>query len=150
MRCIGVYGHVETSKKKHMWTLLRRLVGLSSSPWLCFGDFNEILYLDDKNIGIDREASMIKKFRDVVHDCNLRDFSCKCYPFTWSNRRFSSHFIEKQLNRFLCRKDWTNFFHDQVATNLVTWCLYHNPVLMDVMSKGEKRHYNRSTFLRTH
>lgn len=93
---------------------------------------------------------MIKEFRDDVHDCNLRDLGYKGYPFTWSNRRFSSHFIEKRLNRFLCSKDWTNFFHDQVATNLVTWCLYHNPVLMDVMGKGEERHYNRITLSRTH
>ena len=48
MRITGVYGHPEIGQKKHTWTLLRWLTGLSFSPWLCFGDFNEVLYLDEK------------------------------------------------------------------------------------------------------
>ena len=55
-RYTGVYGHPEAQQKKHTWTLLRRLSGLSSKPWLCFGDFNEILSLDEKSEG------MIKTF----------------------------------------------------------------------------------------
>ncbi|KAH9672148.1 reverse transcriptase domain-containing protein [Citrus sinensis] len=35
-RCTGVYGHPEAQQKQHTWTLLRRLSGLSSKPWLCF------------------------------------------------------------------------------------------------------------------
>lgn len=41
--CTGVYGHLETNQKKHTWTLLRRLSGLFSLPWLCFEDLKEIL-----------------------------------------------------------------------------------------------------------
>lgn len=41
-RCIAVYGHLEANKKYHTWTLLKRLVGLFSYLWYCFGDFNEI------------------------------------------------------------------------------------------------------------
>lgn len=31
MRCIGIYGNPETAQKRHTWTLLRRLAGLSST-----------------------------------------------------------------------------------------------------------------------
>ena len=47
-RCTGIYGHPEAAKKQHTWKLLRRLETLSSLPWLCFGDFNEVLNLNEK------------------------------------------------------------------------------------------------------
>lgn len=47
-RGTGIYGHPQASQKKHTWTLLRRLAGLSSLPWLCFGDFKKILSLNEK------------------------------------------------------------------------------------------------------
>lgn len=105
MRCIGIYDHPETNQKKHMWTLLSKLAGLSSSSWLCFGDFNEIMHFNEKNRGNNRELSMITDFREVVQDCNLRDLGCNGYSFTWSNRRFGTHFIEERLDRFMCSND---------------------------------------------
>lgn len=81
MRCTGVYRHPEASQKKHTWTLLRRLVGLSSSPWLFFGDFNEILHLNEKNRGNDRDANWINDFREVIRECKLRDLGCIGHPF---------------------------------------------------------------------
>ncbi|KAL9420507.1 hypothetical protein AB3S75_038141 [Citrus x aurantiifolia] len=42
-RCTGVYGHPESEQKKHTWSLLRRLAGMSSLPWLCFGILTKFL-----------------------------------------------------------------------------------------------------------
>ncbi len=39
----GFYGNAETYKWKESWVLLKHLSHLSSSLWLCMGDFNEIL-----------------------------------------------------------------------------------------------------------
>ena len=52
-RCTGVYGHHESSQKRHTWTLLRRLAGLFTFPWLYFGDFNEILDFKEK-LGVEK------------------------------------------------------------------------------------------------
>ena len=46
-----MYGHLEVNKKWHTWTLMRRLSGLFFYPWICFGDFNEIQNLNEKNWG---------------------------------------------------------------------------------------------------
>lgn len=95
MRSTGVYGHPEMSQKKHTGTLLRRLVGLSCSPWVCFGNFNEILHLDEKNGQNDRDVYMISEFRDAIQVCNLKDLGFTGHPFTWSNMRFGPPFIEE-------------------------------------------------------
>ena len=59
--------------KRHTWTLLRRLAGLFNYPWLCFGDFNEILNLNEKLGGNDRCLNMVAEFREAVTDCSLVD-----------------------------------------------------------------------------
>lgn len=81
-RCTGVYGHPEMQQKQHTWTLLRRLAGLSNLPWLCFGNFNEILNPNEKCGGKDRNLNMVMSFREAVQDCNLVDLGCTDYPFT--------------------------------------------------------------------
>lgn len=100
-RCSEIYGHLEVGQKHHTWTLLRRLVGLFAYPWICCGDFNEILNLNEKTGGNDRNLSMVADFREVINECKLSDIECRCYPFTWSSRRFGPHFMEEKLDRFL-------------------------------------------------
>ncbi|GMY22353.1 hypothetical protein FCV25MIE_17594 [Fagus crenata] len=39
----GFYGNPETHKRRESWALLKHLSHLSSSPWVCIGDFNEVL-----------------------------------------------------------------------------------------------------------
>lgn len=53
--------------------------GLSSSPWLCFGDFNETLNLNEKTGGLDRDVKMIVDFIESVKDCNLMDVGCNSF-----------------------------------------------------------------------
>ena len=119
MRCIGVYGHPQASQKKHTWTLLRRLTGLFSLLWLCFGDFNEILNLNEKRGRLDRSADAINEFRAAIRDCKLFDLGSRGHPFTWSNRQFGPQLIEEMLDRFFCNQEWRTNFHDDLATNLV-------------------------------
>ena len=132
MRCTGVYGHPEANQKNHTWTLLRRLAGLSSSPWLCFGDYNEILHPSEKSGGNDRNLNSINEFREALRDCELMDVGYTGYPFTWSNGRFGSGFVEERLDRFACNKAWSDFFVDCAASNLDTWSSDHCPMLMVV------------------
>lgn len=104
-RCTGIYGHPEVEQKHNTWTLLHRLAGLSSLPWLCSEDFNEILHLNEKAGRHKRCASAVNEFREAIKECRLSDLSCKGRPFTWSNRRFGPHLVEERLDRFLCCKN---------------------------------------------
>lgn len=103
-RCTGVYGHPESEQKKHTLELLRSLAALSSLPWFCFGDFNEVLNLNKKIGGNEKRVTMVNEFREAIRDCDLKDLGSGGYPFTWSNRRFGPHIIEEKLDRFLCNR----------------------------------------------
>ena len=51
-RLTGVYGHPEEQRKKETWALLQHLHSRASMPWICSGDFNEILSSDEKSGGV--------------------------------------------------------------------------------------------------
>ncbi|KAH9799959.1 reverse transcriptase domain-containing protein [Citrus sinensis] len=149
-RCTGVYGHPETAQKRHTWTLMKRLASLSSLPWLCFGDFNEILHLSEKKGGSARDVNMISEFRDAIRECSLADLGCTGRFFTWSNRRYGPNFIEERIDRFLCNKEWGNYFQELAATNLESWTSDHSPIMMEVVKKGVEQICKRQSWRRIH
>ena len=74
------------------------------------------MHLHEKNGGNERNLNMVAEFREATQSCNLQNMGCKGYPYTWSNRRYSAHFIEERLDRFLCSKDWGNKFQETVRS----------------------------------
>ena len=92
-RFTGFYGHPESSQRIHSWTLLRRLCSLSSLPWLCGGDFNEILQSSEKLGGLPRPTYLMQNFRNAIDDCGLSGIQFKGPHFTWCNGQDRSLFI---------------------------------------------------------
>lgn len=50
-RFTGIYGYLDGAQKVKTWELLRSLHSHYSRPWLCAGDFNEILFNVEKKGG---------------------------------------------------------------------------------------------------
>ena len=46
-------------------------------PWICLGDFNDILYNYEKERGNIRAARKIKGFRMMIEECKLNDLGFK-------------------------------------------------------------------------
>lgn len=47
----GFYGHWETRKREESWRLLESLSHRSDLPWICIGDYNEIMCAKEKEGG---------------------------------------------------------------------------------------------------
>jgi hypothetical protein len=43
-RFTGIYGKSRNEEKNNTWELLRTLKDQNNLPWLCSGDFNEIMH----------------------------------------------------------------------------------------------------------
>lgn len=136
-RCTGIYGHPEANRKHHTWTLLKRLANIFSYPWCCFGDFNEVLHLNEKSGGNERNLNMVAEFRETIQTCNFVDIGCKGCQFTWSNR-------------FFCSKDWSNNFQEPTAINLVNWTSNHCPIIFEVKERCKRVEYTRRSYPRDH
>ena len=66
--CItGFYENPETHRSKESWDLLRSLSQKYQLPWLCFGDFNEIVSVEEKLGGVRRSQKQMDDFREAIH-----------------------------------------------------------------------------------
>ena len=86
-RFTGFYEDPETANQENSWSMLRRLSTRFTLPWVCIGDFNEILYADEKQGWLDRPERQMLGFRDALDFCRLKDLGYTGYAFTWCNRR---------------------------------------------------------------
>ena len=86
-RLTGFYGNLETHKRKESWALLKHLSHLSSSPWLCMGDFNEILDNNERLGSGYRPEWQIRDFREAVVHCGLHDLGYVGNTYTWQKKK---------------------------------------------------------------
>lgn len=88
-RFTGVYGFPQTEAKHRIWTLLQdlHLQDELHLPWLCAGDFNEILFQHEKEGGCVRPQAQIDRFREAIEFCELQDLGFEGDVFTWRNHQ---------------------------------------------------------------
>lgn len=103
----------------------------SNLPWLCGGNFNEILLKYEKNGGVGRRNQAMQNFRDTMNLCNLKDVGYEGYPFTWTNGREGDDNIQERLDRFLANEDWLNLFPSVKVIHEPRSFSDHCPVLLD-------------------
>ena len=82
-RFTGFNGDPETTNRENSWSLLRTLSIRFNLPWVCIGDFNEILFIDEKQGWFDRPERQMQGFCDALDFCRLKDISFNDFPFTW-------------------------------------------------------------------
>ena len=75
-------------------------------PWICIGDFNEILSVNEKQGGEPRSEWQMANFREVLDNCRLRDMGFKCARFTWCNRRDEQDQVYVRLNCGVANQEW--------------------------------------------
>ena len=103
-RIIGFYGHPETHLRHKSWKLLTDLNRHFSLPWLCFGDFNEIVSMEEKLGGVVRTQQYMDGFRDAINICGFKDLGYRGLDFTWCNNREGSNRIYMRLDRALATR----------------------------------------------
>lgn len=82
--CInGIYGWPERANKHKTWELMKSLVDRpDDSPYIVFGDFNEILRGDEKEGGAIRCDQDMNAFCKCTEECNIVDLGFRGSCFT--------------------------------------------------------------------
>ena len=74
---MSFYRNPNWTKQHESWELLQHLQLYSSMPWLCVGDFNEILCQEEKSGALLRRKSQMEQFRSALEICGLADLGYK-------------------------------------------------------------------------
>jgi exonuclease III len=130
-RLTGVYGESKSGEKEKTWRLLKILHGQSNLPWVCMGDFNEILFASEKQGGQDRSQASMDKFRSALEFCELDDLGFSGDPYTWrNNSHLADTYIKERLDRAVANMEWRMHFPAYKVINGDPRHSDHRPVIV--------------------
>jgi exonuclease III len=138
-RVTGIYGEPRAELRDKTWEVIRYLCSQDDLPWVCFGDFNEILKQEEQLGMNSRSESQMVKFRDCLTDCRLADLGFSGYPFTWDNRREGSANVQARLDRAVANSDFLQHFPSTAVQHIVTEESDHMALILKVMSESDSR-----------
>ncbi|XP_074306460.1 uncharacterized protein LOC141641707 [Silene latifolia] len=100
-RVTGFYGWPNVAERHLSWELLQLLSRQSTLPWLCIGDFNEILFSTEMK-GSSRPQRQMINFQRAVDECGLRDVAWEGYQFTFDNGQSGEANRQSMIDRAMC------------------------------------------------
>ena len=143
-RLTGFYDNPETSKKEESWLLLKRLSRLNSMPWVCLGDFNELMNDGEKEGGSARPVRQMEIFCKVINSCNLCNFGYIGQDYSWSRRLGSRGWVRERLDRALVSTNWAASFPQmQLHHKLKSSSDHCVLILKDVQNNKRNRRWKK-------
>ncbi|XP_026377762.1 uncharacterized protein LOC113272071 [Papaver somniferum] len=124
---VGVYAPNNRKDIRILWRELGDIVGLWDFPGCIRGDFNTILFTEEKNrdCTINRGMSNFTKF---IMDWNLIDLPLCGAIYTWTNGQVDPIFC--RLDRFLINSRWEELFPDTIQSTKPRPVSDHTPILL--------------------
>ena len=105
-RFTGFYDQPGTSKRYESWAQLKELSQKCNMPWICVGDFNEVLKSYEKSGGIERPAWQIRSFKETLDAYDLCDLGYIGQWYTWSVTGQDHGHIQERIDRATANMEW--------------------------------------------
>ena len=132
------YGEANRSLRYKTWDMMTRLRGESTLPWLCIGDFNEILRKEEQMGVHERDSAQMEAFREATDLCALADLGYKGLDWTWEKKVSGGHYCRVRLDRALASASWSTLFPLASVEHLTAAKSDHSPILLatDLVSES--------------
>ncbi|KAL1198858.1 hypothetical protein V5N11_008478 [Cardamine amara subsp. amara] len=127
--CSFIYASNSVEERKELWGDLKNHQDsplFRNKPWLIFGDFNEILEVEEHSEPILTMAAYngMTDFQEVVRYNSLTDMTYHGLLLTWCNKR-EEGLICKKLDRVLMSDSWTNVYPQSYSVFEAGGCSDH-------------------------
>ncbi|XP_075670433.1 uncharacterized protein LOC142640244 [Castanea sativa] len=129
-RISSFYGQPEESRRHETWRLLRHLHSRYSMPWICIGDYNEILSSEEKQGRLPKSHALMQAFQTALFHCNLIDLGYVGNIFTWNNGWHDNAYVQQRLDRACATAEWKELFPHCRVTHLQVSYFDHNPIFL--------------------
>jgi endonuclease/exonuclease/phosphatase family metal-dependent hydrolase len=129
-RLTVVYGEAQVAERFKTWDLMKFSSSSSPYPWVCVGDFNEVLH-QHEHCGVqERSHAQIAGFRDAVDVCGLQDLGFEGVKCTFEKKIAGGSYCQVRLDRALATADWCDRFPLARVRHLTAAMSDHNPILL--------------------
>ena len=129
-RLTFVYGEAQTHLRSQTWDLLKGLSFLNDLPWLCMGDFNEVLCPEEHQGAANRSNVQIQAFRDTVDICMLMDLGYQGRFWTFEKKVRGGSYTRVLLDRALATPSWMERFPLTQVSHITSASSDHGPILL--------------------
>ncbi|XP_074300467.1 uncharacterized protein LOC141631738 [Silene latifolia] len=102
--CSLVYGCNADSDRATLWESLINMKSNTIGPWLVMGDFNNVLFMDER-IGSQVTDAEVKGFQNCVDVCGLYDLVSTGAYFTWNNKQKGDARVFSRIDRVLANDE---------------------------------------------
>ena len=111
-----------------MWEEFGAIRGLWDDPWCLGGDFNIILFQQERS-SQRRISSAIRRFAETVDDLELVDLPLQGGEFTWNGGLNNQAWA--RLDRFLVSPSWLDLFSGVTQIRLSRPISDHFPIVLE-------------------
>ncbi|KAL0451850.1 UNVERIFIED_CONTAM: hypothetical protein Slati_1163100 [Sesamum latifolium] len=126
---MALYRIIRCSRGFKGWYILKTMSRQSDAPWMCAGDFNEILYQHEK-MRPPRLLWQITDFRQALEYCSLSDLGYSGSKFTWC--RQAPEMVRARLDRACANPTWVAKFSGYKVTHIPSCQSDHQMLMVDV------------------
>ncbi|KAJ8750588.1 hypothetical protein K2173_015755 [Erythroxylum novogranatense] len=120
-----VYGSPQIQGCKKLWENLSLMAELVQGPWMLTGDFNSILFTDERKGGAIRNPRGCRMFQEFMFETGLQDIGFNGLQCTWC---LGSLF--QRLDKAVVNGDWGISFPNTSVTHLEHLKSDHRPLLI--------------------
>lgn len=114
-----------------VWNNLEEIGRFERLPWLCIGDFNQVLNCDGKKGGKQCNQRRLTSFNDMLNKCGLVDLEFKGPKFTWRNNRGGDELIMERIDMVFANSMWRELFDKVLVFVEAAIGSDHNPLVLD-------------------
>ncbi|KAF7142855.1 hypothetical protein RHSIM_Rhsim05G0135000 [Rhododendron simsii] len=126
-----VYGCPSRSGCQEVWDSIKSIARLESLPWLCMGDFNQVLTVDDKFGGHLPSQNALSSLHDMISADGLVDLEFKGHIFTWRNNRSEGSFIMERIDMAFANSGWRELYEHAMVFVEAAVGSDHNPLILN-------------------
>ncbi|KAL3514707.1 hypothetical protein ACH5RR_027424 [Cinchona calisaya] len=127
-----VYASPDIDVRKIFWDHIKKFSSAHSFPWLCVGDFNDILFSNEKRGGKGINHVRVSAFQYCLDSSGLFDMGFVGAKFTWINKRFKKGLIFERLDRVICDASWRSLYPEASVFYLVRIRFDYCPILINL------------------
>ncbi|XP_021823964.1 uncharacterized protein LOC110765197 [Prunus avium] len=123
-----IYAKPCASKRAMLWDYLNFVASCHQLPWILAGDFNEMLFMEDKLGGAN--PCRLKGFNKWFTENDMIDLGYSGPKFTWTNNR-----VFERLDRAVCNLNWMQMFPDANVLHIPRTKSDHCPIKICLQSR---------------